>query len=240
MSWTLRLLLEQSEHTLSDFVTLTYASEHNQTVLERRHFELFMKRLRKSIRRPVRFFCCGEYGGKTNRPHWHVLLFGVRLRKRGLSHIAQWPYGHVFAGEIEKASAQYVCRYTLKSQENGKVFDVSMSRRPGIGMNRLREIARGIASKTPDLSYFPPVMSFRGNSYWLDRHAYEACVDEFLHAGGALSYDKAPNNSWLDSDVRALPLETAAREYLNKVNKGAWIGDQSKAQGTETASEFIV
>lgn len=216
LSWTLRLLLELSEHTLSDFVTLTYSPERCVTVLDYRDIELFMKRLRRSTPARVRFFCCGEYGGKTGRPHWHVLLYGHRLPERGLSHIEQWPFGHVFSGEIERNSAMYVCRYTLKSADkSGLPQIVRMSRRPGIGMNAIRRLGSTLAKTIPDMPYVPPVLSYSGKSYWLDRHAYKAMVDAYLNAGGVLDEYAAPwENNWLDSAVKAQPIDHIARQWL--------------------------
>lgn len=90
-------------------------------------------------------------------------------------------------------------------------------------MNRLREIAAGLASKVPDMPYYPPVLTYKGKPYWLDRHAYQASVDAYMHAGGVLDDDKAPSNDWLDSNVKSLPLETEAREYLKKIRPGSWV-----------------
>ena len=62
------------------FITLTYDNEHlpADRSVSKREFQLFMKRLRKYFSNiQIRFLACGEYGGKTNRPHYHALLFGI-------------------------------------------------------------------------------------------------------------------------------------------------------------------
>lgn len=233
MSWTLRLLLEKSEHTLSDFVTLTYDQEHCPDRLSQQDFKLFIKRLRNATQSSVRYFCCGEYGGSTKRPHWHVLVFGVRFRQRGRFLTKLWPFGHVYCGEIAAGSAQYVCRYTLKSMAMERDHEVYMSRRPGIGMDVLRRISAGLVDRVPDMEYYPPVMSYSSRSYWLDRHAYDACVDSYLNAGGVLTYDRAPVNDWLDSSVKALPVEHLAKEWLRKTRKGIWVAPDGTSQKTD-------
>lgn len=90
--WTLRLLLEFTQHEKATFVTLTYAPENLPTVLDdsgcpqgvlqKRHVQLFLKRLRKVLDEKygskIRYYCAGEYGpNNTHRPHYHLILFGV-------------------------------------------------------------------------------------------------------------------------------------------------------------------
>jgi hypothetical protein len=206
--------MEMSEHEQTDFVTLTYNEDTCPDHLATEHFDKFIKRLRKSTPTPVRYFCCGEYGGKTGRPHWHVLLFGHRFPERGLCDIEQWPHGHAFNGEISRTSAQYVCRYTLKSaakQEKPQV--IRMSRRPGIGLPALRSFASSLASKISDMEYFPPVVAYQQRTWWLDKRAYQACVEAYMEAGGVLTDDAAPNNMELHIK-QPLPVDTAARQWL--------------------------
>lgn len=209
--------MEQTEHVFTDFITLTYSPEFCPEKLDATHFDAFIRRLRKSIPARVRYFCCGEYGGKTMRPHWHVLLFGHRLPQRGLHTVPEWPMGHVFTGELERRSAQYVARYALKTS-GGDDYLVRMSRRPGIGMRALRFCAAHIAHEVPEMEYFPPVMNFRKRSWWLDRHAYDACVKAYEDAGGVLTHQSAPCRDELDlKSVMSLPVDGAAREYMQRI-----------------------
>lgn len=71
-------------------VTLTYDQEHLPAdgALKHDDFQRFMKRLRIRRQRrtpagvpvaPIRYFMCGEYGGKTHRPHFHAVLFGEQF-----------------------------------------------------------------------------------------------------------------------------------------------------------------
>lgn len=47
--------------------------------LRKRHYQLFFKRLRKWYGKPIRYFGTGEYGSKTQRPHYHFIIFGLKL-----------------------------------------------------------------------------------------------------------------------------------------------------------------
>lgn len=98
--WSLRIFHEASLHFApfkdtetgvtttipnSCILTLTYNDEHipNDGALRHDDFQRFMKRLRKFMNgRRVRFFMAGEYGGKTHRPHYHVILMGVAFEDR--------------------------------------------------------------------------------------------------------------------------------------------------------------
>lgn len=87
--WTLRLLLEFTQHEKASFITLTYDPQYlpvsdasgkvGRGVLCKRDVQLFLKKLRKRFDdRKIRYYCAGEYGpGKTKHPHYHIILFGI-------------------------------------------------------------------------------------------------------------------------------------------------------------------
>jgi hypothetical protein len=63
-------------------VTLTYNEPALRRlcpdrVLNHAHFKAFWRRLRRKFGSDPRFFMCGEYGGKTARPHFHAILWKV-------------------------------------------------------------------------------------------------------------------------------------------------------------------
>lgn len=130
-SWAVRCAHEAQLHDENAFITLTYAPEHlpKDHSLDVKHFQDFMKRLRRSeYGRQIRFFHCGEYGEKTSRPHYHACLFGidfddkevVSVNKQGqplhksakLSKL--WPWGHSSVGTVTFQSAGYCARYITK------------------------------------------------------------------------------------------------------------------------------
>lgn len=60
-------------------VTLTYDDEHlpENHMLSKPDLQKFFKRLRnRRAVKSIRYLAAGEYGGKTSRPHYHVVLFG--------------------------------------------------------------------------------------------------------------------------------------------------------------------
>ena len=130
--WALRLVHEKRFHEESAFITLTY-DENNLPEggsLEVKHFQDFMKRLRKRVgSAKLRFFHAGEYGEKKGRPHYHAIIFGasflegacdVETTDRGdttwrspmLSEL--WPAGINRVGGVTFESCAYVARYVTK------------------------------------------------------------------------------------------------------------------------------
>lgn len=62
--WAIRSVHEATLHARNSFITLTYATEHinHRETLEKRPFQLFMKRLRKQFPHKIRYLHAGEYG----------------------------------------------------------------------------------------------------------------------------------------------------------------------------------
>lgn len=92
--WANRCLMELQYHESSYFVTLTYDDVHvpisyyannddgeasPAQTLCKRDLQLFFKRLRYNTGQDIRYFCCGEYGSKSARPHYHCIIFGLVL-----------------------------------------------------------------------------------------------------------------------------------------------------------------
>lgn len=143
--WALRCyhenLMVEENGGQSIFVTLTYDNEHlpSDHGLRHLHFQKFIRKLRKSLARPVRYFMCGEYGQATPennfiaRPHFHAIIFGYRptdlklvsIRNETRNYTSEsfakyWPHGGHEIGYVSYKNAGYVARYTLKKQ---KEFD---------------------------------------------------------------------------------------------------------------------
>lgn len=128
--WAIRCMHEQQCHEWSSFVTLTYNEESvpYPPSLDVRPFQLFMKRLRKRMRVPIRYYMCGEYGESFGRPHYHACLFGVFFEDREVwkdlpsgfklyrSKVLEelWPLGNSSVGDVTYESARYVANYCTK------------------------------------------------------------------------------------------------------------------------------
>lgn len=129
--WAMRCLHEASLYDSNCFLTLTYRDDtlpENSTLVYR-HFQLFMKRVRKRLgKSKLRFFMCGEYGDETKRPHYHALFFNadftdkVYYSKTGsgskiyTSELLNelWGFGDCWIGDVTFESAAYVARYCVK------------------------------------------------------------------------------------------------------------------------------
>lgn len=150
--WAVRCLDElQFNNGVGCFLTLTYAETDGN--LHRKDLQDFIKRLRRKISpQNFKYFGCGEYGGKGNRPHYHLMLFGWRpddlqevSRNKNVVYYksdfisAVWSLGFVSVGDITFKSAMYCAKYLQKLDERPhkvKPF-TCMSLKPGIGYRNL-------------------------------------------------------------------------------------------------------
>ena len=87
--WACRCYHEASMYDENCFVTFTYDDENlpengSLTRGSQSDFTLFMKRLRKKVKKKIRYFQCGEYGDTTGRPHHHACLFGFDFEDKVL------------------------------------------------------------------------------------------------------------------------------------------------------------
>ena len=157
--WAMRITHEASLRSSigNAFVTLTYRSELEASELEldrglhlpkdwslnKKHFQKFMKRLRKEFPQRIKYYHCGEYGSicehgfdleeqecplcNVGRPHYHACLFNVSFddltpyaTKGDKTYFTSpkleriWKYGFVDVGELNFQTAAYVARYILK------------------------------------------------------------------------------------------------------------------------------
>ncbi|MEO5355656.1 MAG: hypothetical protein H7835_21005, partial [Magnetococcus sp. XQGC-1] len=92
--WAIRVMHEASQHEHNCFITLTYNDDNLPAngSLNYRHFQNFMKRLRKYyVEFTVRFYMCGEYGENFARPHYHACIFAIMFMLRCLMHNTNSP-----------------------------------------------------------------------------------------------------------------------------------------------------
>lgn len=141
--WALRLHYEAKKHVGSRFVTLTYANPHLKwskgvPQLDKTDLQKFFKRVRRAGQK-FRYYAVGEYGSKTYRPHYHVIMFGDIDEKIVRQ---SWPFGHVHIGTVTSASVMYCLGYVVNAKGKGMSYGrvkpfTLMSRRPGLGANYL-------------------------------------------------------------------------------------------------------
>lgn len=179
-SWMGRITKEATLYQNNCFLTLTYNNENLPTKdtinketgelitghpLVKKHVQDFIKRLRRQYEyhfghKGIRFYACGEYGGRTGRPHYHLAMFNIDTtvfgdiklignNKQGDALFTSktieriWGKGFITIGDLTPQSAAYIARYMLKKQKGkgkewyyeskGIVSEyTSMSNKPGI------------------------------------------------------------------------------------------------------------
>jgi hypothetical protein len=97
----------------------------------RRHLEYKPKKKSKGIRdyceKKIRYFCVGEYGSKTKRPHYHIMIFGWKPSDLTLLQVKKgynvyrssqieklWSFGFSTVGDVNAGVAKYCSRYVTK------------------------------------------------------------------------------------------------------------------------------
>lgn len=181
--WANRLLCESKSYDINQiyFLTLTYDDDHIEDLksdknpyfhsLSKKHLQDFMKRLRSHLFAKhgfsgLRFFASGEYGDKSYRPHYHIILFGFDFFKvndllfyknsnLGFAYYVSnmisklWSYGFNVITPASWQTFNYVARYVIKKRKGkdsvfyddaGIIPEFStMSRRPGIGREYIEQ-----------------------------------------------------------------------------------------------------
>lgn len=131
------------------FLTLTYDEKHvprrkGIRTLYFRHVQLFFKKLRKSGA-SLKYVAVGEYGKKTGRPHYHVILWTTASSQL----ISQkWHHGHVHFGTLNAASILYSLKYIIQPKE---------------GDNEIKQKTRAQFSKGLGLSYMTAALQYWHN-----------------------------------------------------------------------------
>jgi len=192
-AWAIRCVHEASLYERNCFITLTYDDEHLPSYgsLVMRHFQLFMKSLRKEFGSGIRYFHCGEYGAKFGRPHYHALLFNFdfddKIPLKGDLFISDtlsrlWGKGYATVGSVSYESAAYVSRYVTK-----KTF----GDRGSLDHRALKE-----SNRVPGVLYDPKgrplkpeyiTMSRRPGlgKGWLDKYTSDVYPDDFVVINGS-------------------------------------------------------
>lgn len=162
------MMLESFQHAENSFVTLTYSDAKLPTngSLYPEHLKGWLKRLRERIApQRIRYFAVGEYGDRTERPHYHAALFGFMpctggvLSRRGECPCSSctlvresWGFGHVMVAELSFKSAAYIAGYVVKKMTrmqdtrlNGRWPEFArMSLKPGIGADAMWDVASAV------------------------------------------------------------------------------------------------
>ncbi len=196
--WAVRMMHEARMHENSCFITLTYDEKRipKNAALCPKDLSRFIKDLRKTQQRRISFFGCGEYGEKTQRPHYHALLFGIEFldrdigvnpgrpsvwRSKALDDV--WGMGITEGGSVTMGSASYVAGYIRK-----KVRKKDYARaNPYSGELLEPEFAR--------MSLKPAIGKRWIEKYWEDVYPRDFVVIDGYEAKPPRYYDK-----WMDKN----------------------------------------
>lgn len=197
LDWTHRCTHEASAYQHNSFITLTYDDTHLPRELQPHHLTNFIKRLRKAQTRNnqilteesgIRYLACGEYGDKTQRPHYHANLFNCAFKdQQRYSHdlyesptlTKLWGYGTAKLAAFSPATAGYVAGYItqhgrrLYTDEDGVLLEPPFKRqstRPAIGRRWIEKHAADIqhgyliheGKKTPIPRYYKKILARLG------------------------------------------------------------------------------
>lgn len=154
-SWMFRIAHEmRTQEYPGYFLTLTYDEKHvrrtatGRLSLRFRDVQLYLKRIRKA-KHYCKYICVGEYGGQTERPHYHMLLWTSApvafLEENWKSSKDGTRMGTIHFGKITMKSAMYTLKYIIQPK---------VLQEPG----ELREKTRAQFSKGLGLSYLTTAM----------------------------------------------------------------------------------
>lgn len=121
--WTARLMQEYKVSSSAHFVTLTYHPKYlPDRGVTKRHLQLFIKRLRKESQNRLRYYAVGEYGSRTGRAHYHLILFNLEdpefIRGVWRHPDTKQELGIVHIGKVTEASCAYVTKYVIQRHDH--------------------------------------------------------------------------------------------------------------------------
>lgn len=154
--WVFRIKEESKCHPANScwFLTLTYDKDslpldrNGDGVLKYSDVQLFIKCLRQQLYRKYglrfRFVCVGEYGyNGTERPHYHLILFGLPLSFGTLALCFKqiWSKGRISLSALTSGRISYVAKYSFGSSLLHKSVPpfLRCSLRPAIGFGYLSD-----------------------------------------------------------------------------------------------------
>ena len=123
-SWFIRSLCEMecfNKNQFLYFITLTFSDQYldvdGYNQLQLSHIQKYIKRVRAKFGWKFKYIAVGEYGSKSGRRHYHLLLYGIpfidKYTKIKLSEC--WKYGFSYIKLSDPNSVYYVLKYSFKN-----------------------------------------------------------------------------------------------------------------------------
>lgn len=212
----MRIMHESVLHPASWFATLTYEKTPEYGSLDPHDFRKFIRRLRKKVGYGrMRYYACGEYGERSDRPHYHAVLFGPLFvdrqqteRRNGTaiydSQLLRqaWGHGRTEISSLSYAAAAYVAGYVRKkvrvrdSPEHYSRVDP----RTGEIVQLHQEFAR--------MSTRPAIGRSWIEKYWRDVYPRDFVVVDGVERKPPRYYDK-----WMDTNQPAVMADVREQRY---------------------------
>lgn len=252
------------------FLSLSYRDEAlpicatGLPTLSRSHFTLWLKRYREEIYPlKIRFYGVGEYGERTWRPHYHVIVFGQKMCERGRTLKdprtgrplwekccdqcrligKTWGKGDVDLGEVNVQSARYVSNYVIKRLTDPSNLDLqgrepefgTMSRHPGIGADMMHDVGSS-------LMYYDLEKKLDDVPHSLRHGGQEMPLGRYLrgHLRKILGRDeKAPESTIKASQEKLQPMREAAFENSRSFKQEVVDAYNQAALNSETRRKIM-
>lgn len=210
--WAFRIQQESSDFKVDEifFVTLTYDSDSVPVdySLVPSHLSDWLKRVRRRLDYPIRFFACGEYGDRLGRPHYHAIIFGlkkddivhfgisktdwlkgIRPAVSGSGYDVAWSKGFV---EIEAprsvdSVSSYIASYVTKKLRVKEYH----SRFPPFHRQSLG-LGKSLIDKLP---FYTPIVTFNGYARSIGKYLRRKLAEKFNILDVVLEQGKSYLNS---------------------------------------------
>ncbi|WMC01498.1 replication initiator protein [Microvirus D_HF4_340] len=189
----------------------------------------FMKMYRYTVKVPVRYYMCGEYGEKLGRPHFHYVIFGhdfedKKYFKKSLSGTKLyrsatletiWTHGYSWIGEVDLSTCAYVAGYVMKKMK-GKKAEEHYRRKDEAGNDYWLRPEFNQMSRNPGI----------GKTWW-DKFHHDVTVDDGVYHKNQKT--KAPR--YYDKLLeRTYPRRFATIKQARKENALKKAGDNTPAR----------
>ncbi|QIR82364.1 replication initiator protein [Chicken microvirus mg7_19] len=178
--WVLRNFLESQMHDNFAFVTLTYDNQHLPTGsnLESSAISSFMKRLRYYLPYKVRYYGCGEYGEKRGRPHYHLLIFG--LKENDYVYVNQaWNKGRVDVQTPRDPVKSIAYTATYVTKKIGKIDAWCKSNRRQVAPFQRCSLSLGLDFALKHIPLFTTRLRVFGKVWYVGRYLRNKLAEKF-------------------------------------------------------------
>lgn len=126
--WTCRVIMERLFYKFGYFITLTYDNVHlpADNGVSYNDADYFLDRLRdyfKKVSCGFSYYLMSEYGGRTQRPHYHMhLLTDMPLKEVSVIVSHLWQKGFIKIGRSSLKSILYTSAYHLLPKEHRNAY----------------------------------------------------------------------------------------------------------------------